>query len=69
MGKLTRFQAVRAAMQELGPSASHEQVAAYLSEEYGMSFTDPKALALYMAMVNSKMMRKGPGGKLGSSGR
>ncbi len=67
MGKLTRFQAVRAAMQELGGRATHEQVAMYVSKEYGMTFSDLKALSLYMSMVNSKMIRKGPGGKLGSS--
>jgi len=62
MAKMTRFQAVRAALLELGATASNEAVGRYVAEHFGYEFTDPGALTLYISMVNSKMARKG--GKL-----
>jgi hypothetical protein len=58
MAKLTRFQAVRAALLELGGTATNEEVARYVAEHHGYEFPDASALALYVSMVNSKMNRK-----------
>ena len=59
MAKLTRFQAVRTALLELGGTASNEEVGRYVAEHFGYEFPDAGALALYISMVNSKMSRKG----------
>lgn len=59
MAKLTRFQAVREALLELGASATNEEVGRYVAEQFGYDFGDPGNLALYISMVNSKMVRKG----------
>jgi len=58
MGKTTRYQAVRTALQDLGPNASREEVARYVKQHYGLVFEDDRALALYINMVNNKMARK-----------
>jgi hypothetical protein len=69
MARLTKFQAVRTALQDLGPGASNEEIRAYVAKEFGIDFPDPNALALYISMVNSKMTRKGVASKMPSSER
>jgi hypothetical protein len=66
MAKLTRFQAVRAALLELGAAATNEEVARHVAEHSGYDFPDRTALALYISMVNSKMNRKSNKDKLPS---
>ena len=58
MGTVTRYQAVRTAIQELGPQASHREIADYVQRHLGIELGDPRMLALYVSMVNSKMSRK-----------
>ena len=58
MGTVTRYQAVRTAIQELGPQASHREIADYVQRHMGIELGDPRMLALYVSMVNSKMSRK-----------
>jgi hypothetical protein len=67
MAKLTRFQAVRAALLELGIRASNEDIAQYVAREHGYTFPDSAALAVFISMVNSKMARTGDKCKLPSS--
>ncbi len=67
MARLTRFQAVRAALLELGATASNEDIARYVAKEHGYEFQDAAALALYISMVNSKMSRTGDKSKMPSS--
>jgi hypothetical protein len=55
---LTRYQAVRAAIEELGPTATKEQIADYVKKHHGVQFDDRHTVALYISMVNSKMSRK-----------
>jgi hypothetical protein len=55
---LTRYQAVRAAILELGPTASKEDIARYVETHHGMKFEGQDTVALYINMVNSKMSRK-----------
>jgi hypothetical protein len=55
---VTRYQAVRAALQELGPSATKEAVADYCKRHHNISFDDRHTVVLYISMVNSKMSRK-----------
>lgn len=55
---LTRYQAVRAAILELGPTASKDDIARYVEKNHGMKFDDQDTVTLYISMVNSKMSRK-----------
>jgi hypothetical protein len=54
----TRYQAVREALFELGPLATQADVAEYVCDQHGYQFPDKQILALYIAMVKSKMSRK-----------
>lgn len=64
----TRYQAVRSALQELGPLATLVDVARYVKDNFGFDFDDPKTVSLYVAMVKSKMSRKPLGSKNAPSG-
>lgn len=64
----TRYQAVRSALQELGPLANMEDVAKYVKVNHGFDFDDLKTVSLYVAMVKSKMSRKPLGSKNAPSG-
>jgi hypothetical protein len=55
---INRYQAVRAAILELGPTASKEAVAEFVEKHHGLIFDDRHTVALYISMVNSKMSRK-----------
>ena len=55
---MNRYQAVRAAILELGPTATKEQVADYVLKNHGVKFDDKHTVTLYISMVNSKMSRK-----------
>ncbi len=54
---VTRYQAVRAALLELGPTATNEAVADYCKRHHNISFDDRHTVVLYISMVNSKMSR------------
>lgn len=54
----TRYQAVRAALMDLGPTITPAEVAQYVKDQFGMTFDNLKTVALYIAMVKSKMSRK-----------
>jgi hypothetical protein len=69
MAKLTRFQAIREALIELGTSASNDEIGRYVAQEHGYEFPDAGALALFISMVNSKMTRTGLYSKMPSSRR
>lgn len=64
----TRYQAVRTALMELGPATSAEEVARFVKEQFGMDFDNVKTVALYIAMVKSKMSRKPEAGNNAPSG-
>lgn len=64
----TRYQAVRTALQELGPLATLAEVAQYVRDHHGFEFEDPKTVSLYVAMVKSKMSRKPLGSHNSPSG-
>lgn len=54
----TRYQAVREALFEVGPFADQTEIAEFVRKQYGYDFDDKRILALYIAMVKSKMSRK-----------
>lgn len=58
MGTVTRYQAVREALLELGPLATVEEVGQYVRHYHGYTFKDAQALAVYITMVQQKMSRK-----------
>ena len=55
---MTKYQAVRAALLELGAAATPQEIARYVEQHHGLQFPDTKALVLVISMVNSKMSRK-----------
>lgn len=64
----TRYQAVRTALMELGPTSTAADVARYVKEHFGMDFDNVKTVSLYIAMVKSKMSRKPAAGNNVPSG-
>ena len=58
MSSPTRYQAVRDALFELGPLATQADIAEYVRDQHGYQVPDQQILALYIAMVKSKMSRK-----------
>jgi hypothetical protein len=68
MSAVTRYQAVREALFELGPVATNAEVAHYVKDHHQMDFNDSRVLSLYIAMVKRKMSRTGEMANISPSG-